>query len=74
MVSKDLFNLLESYAVECGITYDEIIEVLKKSLVEAGYLYNARSQELNHVLLDPELKDIIEHTQNPNALIAFGRM
>ena len=30
MVSKDLFNLLESYAVECGITYDEIIEVLKK--------------------------------------------
>ena len=46
----------------------------KKSLVEAGYLDNARSQELNHILLDPELKDIIEHTQNPKALIAFGCM
>lgn len=36
MVSKDLFNLLESYAVECGITYDEIIEVLKKSLAASA--------------------------------------
>ena len=51
-----------------------VIFILKKSLVEAGYLDNARSQELNHILLDPELKDVIEHTKNPNALIAFGCM
>lgn len=44
MVSKDLFNLLESYAVECGITYDEIIEVLKKSLA-------ASAKKLSQMLL-----------------------
>lgn len=64
----------ETVASWSDSTVNKCKQVLKKSLVEAGYLDNARSQELNHILLDPELKDIIEHTQNPNALIAFGCM
>ena len=64
----------ETVASWSDSTVNKCKQVLKKSLVEAGYLDNARSQELNHILLDPELKDIIEHTQNSNALIAFGCM
>ena len=64
----------ETVASWSDSTINKCKQVLKKSLVEAGYLDNARSQELNHILLDPELKDIIEHTQNQNALIAFGCM
>lgn len=64
----------ETVASWSDSTVNKYKQVLKKSLVEAGYLDNARSQELNHILLDPELKDIIEHTQNPKALIAFGCM
>lgn len=64
----------ETVASWSDSTVNKCKQVLKKSLVEAGYLDNARSQELNHILLDPELKDIIKHTQNPNALIAFGCM
>ena len=64
----------ETVASWSDSTVNKCKQVLKKSLVEAGYLDNARSQELNHILLDPELKDVIEHTQNPNALIAFGCM
>ncbi len=64
----------ETVASWSDSTVNKCKQVLKKSLVEAGYLDNARSQELNHILLDPELKDIIEHTQNQNALIAFGCM
>ena len=64
----------ETVASWSDSTVNKCKQVLKKSLVEAVYLDNARSQELNHILLDPELKDIIEHTQNPNALIAFGCM
>lgn len=36
MVSKDLFKLLEEYAAECGIEYEEILEVLKKSLAASA--------------------------------------
>ena len=75
---NSFFTLLqeqnETVASWSDSTINKCKQVLKKSLVEAGYLDNARSQELNHILLDPELKDIIEHTQNPNALVAFGCM
>lgn len=36
MVSKDLFKYLEDYASECGLSYEEIIEVLKKSLAASA--------------------------------------
>lgn len=57
MVSKDLFNLLESYAVECGITYDEIIEVLKKSLAAS-----AKKVEPNATIIvkvNPEKHEVV---------------
>lgn len=79
MVSKDLFNLLESYAVECGITYDEIIEVLKKSLAAS-----AKKVEPNATIIvkvNPEKHEVvitaqrqvveelsIEPSDDPNAI------
>ena len=48
--------------------------VLKKILVENGYLDNSRSEVLNPVLLDFRVKEAIEDTNNKEALIAFGCM
>lgn len=48
--------------------------VLKKILVENGYLDNSRSEVLNPVLLDFRVKEAIENTNNKEALIAFGCM
>lgn len=49
-------------------------QVLKKTLVENGYLDNTRLEQLNHVLLDLSVKEAIENTNNKDALIAFGYM
>ena len=49
-------------------------QVLKKTLVENGYLDNSRSEVLNPVLLDFRVKEAIENTNNKEALIAFGCM
>lgn len=49
-------------------------QVLKKILVENGYLDNSQSNVLNKVLLDLSVKDAIENTNNDEALIAFGYM
>ena len=49
-------------------------QVLKKTLVENGYLDNSRSEVLNPVLLDFRVKEAIEDTNNKEALIAFGCM
>lgn len=46
-------------------------QVLKKTLVEIGYLDNTRSDHLNPILLDFRVKEAIEKT-NKDALIAFG--
>lgn len=46
--------------------------VLKKTLVENGYLDNSRSEVLNPVLLDFRVKEAIEDSNNKEALIAFG--
>lgn len=47
-------------------------QVLKKTLVETGYLDNNRSEVLNPVLLDYSVKEAIENTNNGEALVAFG--
>lgn len=47
-------------------------QVLKKILVETGYLDNTKTEVLNPVLLDFSLKEAIENTNNKQALIAFG--
>lgn len=49
-------------------------QVLKKTLVENGYLDNSKSKVLNPVLLDLRVKEAIENTNNKEALIAFGCM
>lgn len=49
-------------------------QVLKKTLVENGYLDSTRSEQLNPILLDLSVKEAIENTNNKNALIAFGYM
>lgn len=46
-------------------------QVLKKTLVENGYLDNSRSEILNPVLLDFRVKEVIENSDNKEALIAF---
>lgn len=47
-------------------------QVLKKILVETGYLDNTKTEVLNSVLLDFSLKEAIENTNNKQALVAFG--
>lgn len=49
-------------------------QVLKKTLVENGYLDNSRSEVLNPVFLDFRVKEAIEDSNNKEALIAFGCM
>ena len=49
-------------------------QVLKKTLVENGYIDNAKSEKLNVVLLDFRVKEAIENSNNKEALIAFGCM
>lgn len=53
-------------------TIDKCKQVLKKLLVENGYLENSRSQQLKPVLLDLLLKEAIEHTGNEEAFVAFN--
>lgn len=47
-------------------------QVLKRLLVENGYLENSRSNELKPVLLDLLLKQAIERTGNEEAFVAFN--
>lgn len=49
-------------------------QVLKKILVENGYLNNSKSEVLNPVLLDFRVKEAIENINNRDALVAFGCM
>lgn len=55
-------------------TISKCKQVLKKTLVENGYLDNSRSEILNPVLLDFRVKEAIEDSNNKEALIAFGCM
>lgn len=53
-------------------TITKIKQVLKKSLVECGYLDSVRSTELNPVLICPELEDEIRAAGDKDALPAFN--
>lgn len=53
-------------------TINKCKQVLKKTLVETGYLDNNKSEVLNPVLLDYSVKEAIENTNNSEALVAFG--
>ena len=55
-------------------TINKSKQVLKKLLVENGYLDNNKSETLNAVLIDFSIKDAIEHIGDREALIAFGCM
>lgn len=55
-------------------TINKCKQVLKRLLVENGYMDNTRSEVLNNVLLDLSVKEAIENTDNKDALIAFGYM
>lgn len=55
-------------------TINKSKQVLKRLLVENGYLDNNKSETLNTVLVDFSIKDAIEHIGDREALIAFGCM
>ena len=55
-------------------TINKCKQVLKKTLVETGYLDSTKSEVLNPVLLDYSVKEAIENTNNSEALVAFGCM
>ncbi len=55
-------------------TINKSKQVLKKLLVENGYLDNNKSEVLNTVLIDFSIKDAIEHIGDKEALIAFACM
>lgn len=57
MVSKDLFKLLEEYAVESGISYEEILEVLKKSLAASAKKVEPNSTIV--VKINPEKHEVV---------------
>ncbi len=47
-------------------------QVLKKLLIDNGYLDNLKSETLNTILLDFSVKEAIEHIGDREVLIAFG--
>ena len=55
-------------------TVSKCKQVLKRLLVENGYLDNNKSETLNRVLIDFSIKDAIEHIGDREVLIAFGCM
>ena len=65
---------VDSVSAWSDATVKKCKSVLKKILIENGYLDNSRSEVLNPVLLDFRVKEAIENTNNTQALIAFGCM
>ncbi len=61
MVNKELFKLLEEYAVECGVTYEEMIEVLKKSLAASAKKVEPNSTIV--VKVNPEKNELVVTAQ-----------
>lgn len=55
-------------------TINKCKQILKKILIENGYLDNQKSEVLNNILLDLSVKEAIENINNRDALIAFGYM
>ena len=61
----------ETVASWSDTTITKCKQVLKKILVENGYLDNVRSQILNPILIDFDVKEAIENINHKDALIAF---
>lgn len=55
-------------------TINKCKQILKKILIENGYLDNQKSEVLNNILLDLSVKEAIENINKKDALIAFGYM
>lgn len=55
-------------------TINKCKQILKKILIENGYLDNQKSEVLNNILLDLSVKKAIENINKRDALIAFGYM
>ena len=55
-------------------TINKCKQILKKILIENGYLDNQKSEALNNILLDLSVKEAIENINKRDALIAFGYM
>lgn len=55
-------------------TINKCKQILKKILIENGYLDNQKSEVLNNILLNLSVKEAIENINNRDALIAFGYM
>lgn len=53
-------------------TVQKIKQVLTKALVECGYLDSVRSQQLNHIIIAPELESVIRDAGRGDALPAFN--
>lgn len=62
----------ETIASWSDLTIDKSKQVLRKLLVDNGYLDNTKSEVLNPVLLDFGLKNAIESIGCKNALVAFN--
>ncbi|MEY8367765.1 DUF1819 family protein [Anaerovoracaceae bacterium 42-11] len=79
LTAKDMnlffFRLQEqedSVAAWSESTIGKIKQVLKKSLIECGYLDSPRSEKLNPVFLFPELEEGIRENGDDAALAAFN--
>lgn len=55
-------------------TINKCKQILKKILIENGYLDSQKSEVLNNILLDLSVKEAIENINKKDALIAFGYM
>lgn len=55
-------------------TINKCKQILKKILIENGYLDNQKSEVLNNILLDLSVKEAIENINKRDALIVFGYM
>ena len=64
----------EVVATWSDATINKCKQILKKILIENGYLDNQKSEVLNNILLDLSVKEAIENINKRDALIAFGYM
>lgn len=61
MVNKELFKILEEYAVECGVEFEELLEVLKKSLAASAKKIDPKSSI--NVKVNVEKNEIVIQAQ-----------
>lgn len=67
-----LQNRSEAVASWSDLTIEKIKQVLRKTLVECGYLDSTRSEQLNTIAIVPELEDEIKAKRDYAALPAFN--